>query len=86
MNGICKNGLNPKTLNPIFLFCLLFSDPHHQGRLQPEAGRVGRPLQAGRRGQSQEGRSLLIRRRSRLGKGESGSRHHQGLHQVPTLR
>ena len=59
------------------VFVLLFSDPHHQGRLQPEVGRVGRPLQAGCRGQSQEGRPLLIRRRPRLGKGEPGSRHHQ---------
>ena len=73
-------------MNPNFLFYFLFSDPHHQGRLQPEVGRVGRPLQVGRRGQGQEGRPLLIGRRPRLGKGESGSRHRQGLHQVPTLR
>ncbi len=81
-----QKRLKPENIEfTIFLFCLLFSDPHHQGWLQPEVGRVGRPLQVGCRGQGQEGRSLLIGRRPRLGKGEPGSRHHQGLHQVPTL-
>ncbi len=56
--------------------------PHHQGGLEPEAGRVGRPLQAGRRGQGPQGGALLVRRRQGLGQGNSCQGRRPGVYQV----
>lgn len=64
---------------PIFHTCLRFCST---GGLQHQAGRVGRPLQAGRGGQGAEGGALLVRGREGLGQGDARARRRTGVHQV----
>ncbi len=62
---------------------LLFTATYnnHLGGLQPQAGRVVRPVQAGRRGQPQEGGALLLGGGTRLGQGDARARRRPGVHQ-----